>query len=106
MKETLQGRCVGILIADGSDAAAINKLINDVKKAGGTSKLVAPRLNGIILSDNSNLSVDGQLAGTPSQIFDRGSSNTFKRRYRYVDERRRGYTMGDGCVRAFKSDWL
>ena len=70
MKPILQGRCVGILIADGSDAAAINTLQKDIKKAGGTSKLVAPKLNGIVLSDKSIIKVDGQLAGTPSQLFD------------------------------------
>jgi catalase len=70
MKETLQGRCVGILIADGSDAASISKLQNDVKKAGGSSKLVGPRLNGIVLSDKTKVKADGQLAGTPSQLFD------------------------------------
>lgn len=70
MKETLQGRCVGILIADGSDAAIIDKLQKDIKKAGGNSKLVAAKLNGITLSDRSIIKVDGQLAGTPSQLFD------------------------------------
>ena len=70
MKETLQGRCVGILIADGSDASTIDKLQNDIKKAGGTSKLVAAKMNGIVLSDKSKVKVDGQLYGTPSQIFD------------------------------------
>lgn len=70
MKETLQGRCVGILIADGSDAAMIDKLQKDIKKAGGNSKLVASKLNGITLSDKNKVKVDGQLAGTPSQLFD------------------------------------
>ncbi|QEC68903.1 catalase [Panacibacter ginsenosidivorans] len=70
MKETLQGRCVGILITDGTDAAAIDKLKKDIKKAGGTSKIVAPRLNGIVLSDKTKIKADGQLAGTPSQLFD------------------------------------
>ncbi|CAN5693726.1 catalase [soil metagenome] len=70
MKETLAGRCVGILIADGSDAATIDKLQKDIQKAGGTSKLVAPKINGIILSDKTKIKVDGQLAGTPSQLFD------------------------------------
>jgi catalase len=70
MKETLQGRCVGILIADGSDAAAINKLKKAVEKAGGSSKLISPKLNGIVLSDQSTIKADGQLAGTPSQLFD------------------------------------
>ena len=70
MKETLDGRCVGILIADGSDAAAIDKLKKEIKKAGGTCKLVAPKVNGITLSNKTKIKADGQLAGTPSQIFD------------------------------------
>lgn len=70
MKETLQGRCVGILIADGSDATVIDKLQKDIQKAGGVSKLVASKLNGVILSDKTKVKADGQLAGTPSQIFD------------------------------------
>ncbi len=70
MKETLQGRCVGILIADGSDATTIDKLKDDIKKARASYKLVATKINGVILSDQSKIKVDGQLAGTPSQIFD------------------------------------
>ena len=70
MKEILKGRCVGILIADGSDAATIDRLQKDIKKAGGSSKLVAPKRHGITLSDKSKIDVDGQLAGTPSQLFD------------------------------------
>ena len=70
MKETLEGRCVGILIADGSDAAAIEKLQKDIKKAGAASKLIAAKLNGVVLSDKTKIKVDGQLAGTPSQLFD------------------------------------
>ena len=70
MKQTLQGRCVGILITDGSDAAVINDLKKAIQKAGGTYKLVAPKLHGVLLSDKSKIKVDGQLAGTPSQLFD------------------------------------
>ncbi len=70
MKNTLKGRCVGILITDGSDAKTIQNLKNGIKKAGGKSKLVAGKLNSITLSDKSTVKADGQLAGTPSQIFD------------------------------------
>jgi len=69
-KETLDGRCIGILIADGSDAKTIASLQKSIKAAGATSKLVAPRLNGIKLSDGTIAKADGQLAGTPSQLFD------------------------------------
>ncbi len=69
-KEILQGRCVGILIADGSDATTINKAIQDITKAGGSYKLVANKINGIQLSDGTKVKADGQLAGSPSQLFD------------------------------------
>ena len=70
MKNTLEGRCVGILINDGSDgatAAAINKA---ALNAGATVKIVAPKVGGAKLADGSLMPVDGQLAGTPSVMFD------------------------------------
>ena len=70
MLETLKGRCVGILIADGSDGKIIDTLKRDLKKAGATFKIVAPRINGIVLQDKTVIKADGQLAGTPSQLFD------------------------------------
>jgi len=70
MKDTLEGRCVGILVHDGSDAAAIAALVKAVGKAGASSKIVGPRIGGVKLGDGSVLAVDGQLAGTPSVLFD------------------------------------
>jgi catalase len=70
LKETLEGRAVGILYTDGSDGAAIKKVVEAVKKAGGTPKLIAPKIGGAKLADGSVLKADGQLAGTPSQTVD------------------------------------
>lgn len=70
MKHTLEGRCVGILIADGSSAQLLEQTKQQIKDAGGSYKLVAPKLNGISLSNNEVIKADGQLAGTPSAIFD------------------------------------
>ncbi|HVI56188.1 MAG TPA: catalase [Luteibacter sp.] len=70
MKATLQGRVVGILVADGSDAAAIAKLRKAVEGAGATVKIVAPKVGGAKLADGKLLVADGQLAGTPSIVFD------------------------------------
>jgi len=70
MKSTLQGRAIGILVADGSDGAAIKKLSNAATAAGATVKIVAPKVGGAKLADGSMLAVDGQLAGTPSVVFD------------------------------------
>jgi catalase len=70
MKDTLKGRAVGILIHDGSDAATIKALKKAAEAAGATVKIVAPKLGGATLSDGKKLGADGQLAGTPSVIFD------------------------------------
>jgi catalase len=70
MKATLEGRAVGILVNDGSDAALIAALRRAATDAGATVKIVAPKLGGAKLSDGSRLPADGQLAGTPSVVFD------------------------------------
>jgi catalase len=70
MKATLEGRSVGILIADGSDGGAIATLQAGVKKAGGRPVIVAPKVGGAKLADGKTLKADGQLQGSPSQIFD------------------------------------
>ncbi|KQS03466.1 catalase [Sphingomonas sp. Leaf357] len=70
MKETLEGRAVGILIADGSDADALKAVVDAVTKAKGKAVIVAPKVGGAKLSDGNVQKADGQLAGSPSQIFD------------------------------------
>jgi len=70
MKDTLQGRLIGVLITDGSDVTVINNIKKAVINAGANVKIVGPKIGGAKLSDGSILHVDGQLAGTPSVIFD------------------------------------
>jgi len=70
MKKTLAGRCAGILVADGSDATSIDALIKALTAAGATVKIVAPKVGGAKLSNGRQLAADGQLAGTPSVVFD------------------------------------
>jgi len=70
MKPTLEGRSVAILVADGSDAAAIKRLSKAAKDAGAAVKIVAPKIGGAKLGDGSMIAADGQLAGTPSVMFD------------------------------------
>ena len=70
MKSTLMGRAIGILIADGSDGAVIDKIKKATIDAGATVKIIAPKVGGVKLSDGSMLAVNGQLAGTPSVLFD------------------------------------
>ena len=70
MKDTLMGRAIGILIADGSDGSVIKKIKKAATDAGATVKMVSPKIGGAKLADGSMLAVDGQLAGTPSVLFD------------------------------------
>ncbi|MET3119552.1 catalase [Undibacterium sp. GrIS 1.8] len=69
-KDTLTGRVVGILIDEGSDAETFKNVKDAVTKDGATYKIVAPKISGVYLSDASKAIVNGQLAGSPSIMFD------------------------------------
>ena len=70
MKGTLKGRSVGILIAAGSDGAAIEAIRKAAHAAGATVKLVAPKIGQVKLGGGKYEVVESQLAGTPSVVFD------------------------------------
>ena len=70
MKDTLEGRCVGVLVNDGSDGKVVAAIKKAAGAAGATVKIVAPKIGGAKLADGSLLPADGQLAGTPSIVFD------------------------------------
>ncbi|UAK26531.1 catalase [Sphingomonas nostoxanthinifaciens] len=67
--ETLEGRTVGILVADGSDSATVDAIKNAVIAAGAKPKVIAPKLN-VKLDEGDPTLIDGQLAGSPSVMFD------------------------------------
>ncbi len=67
--ETLKGRKVGILFAEGSDKAAIDKIKAEVEAEGGSVALIAPKI-GPLTVKGGTLAADGQLAGSPSVLFD------------------------------------
>jgi catalase len=70
MKSTLEGRAIGILVADGSNGSAIEAVKKAMMDAGATVKIVALKVGGAKLANGSRLGADGQLAGTPSVLFD------------------------------------
>jgi catalase len=70
MKDTLKGRTIGILIADGSAGEVIKKIKKAATDAGAAVKIVAPKVGGAKLADGVMLAADGQLAGSPSVLFD------------------------------------
>ena len=67
--DTLDGRKIAILFDEGSDKAAIDKLRGEIETGGGTAFLVAPKVGGLKLKGGT-LEADGQLAGSPSVLFD------------------------------------
>ncbi|UYY78121.1 catalase [Sphingomonas sp. R1] len=67
---TLQGKTVGILIADGTDAAALASLKDAIKTAGGNAMTIAPKVGAVPLSDGSRIAADAQLFGQPSVTVD------------------------------------
>lgn len=69
MKQTLEGRSVGILVADGSDGRQVDALRTAAEAAGATVKIVGPK-RFVALKGGKPRKVDGQLAGTPSVVFD------------------------------------
>lgn len=68
-KMTFEGRKVGILFAEGSDKATIDKMKADVEAAGGSVFLVAPKVGGLAVKGGT-LKADGKLDGSPSVMFD------------------------------------
>ncbi|WP_292079009.1 MULTISPECIES: catalase [Brevundimonas] len=68
--DTLKGRKVAILVADGSDGAVVDAVKAAVEGDGGSVFIVAPKVGGAKLKDGKTLVADGQLAGSPSVLFD------------------------------------
>ncbi len=69
MKKTLEGRAIGILVAEGSDGKTVAAIRKAAEDAGAMVKIVAPKRH-VTLKGGKLQKVDGMLAGTPSVLFD------------------------------------
>ncbi len=69
-KAPVTGRCLGLLVTDGADAATLAALRDEAEKAGASVKIIAPRVGGATLSDGRHLPADEKLDGAPSVLFD------------------------------------
>ncbi|HEY4358543.1 MAG TPA: catalase [Acidobacteriaceae bacterium] len=67
---TLEGRTIGCLIADGTDADIVLGLESEVAKLKANFKIVAPKISGAVAADGRLLEADFQLAGGASVLFD------------------------------------
>ncbi|WP_312834182.1 catalase [Comamonas sp.] len=70
MKATLEGRCVAILVDDGSNAENVAALQKAILAEKAMVKIIAPKIGGATLSDGKHIAADAQLAGAPSAQFD------------------------------------
>ena len=69
-KETLQGRKIGCLVADGTDGKLVAYLKSAASKAKADFVVVAPKVGGALTADGQLLPADFQLAGGSSVLFD------------------------------------
>jgi catalase len=67
--DTVEGRAIGILVADGSDAGVVTSLKKAIVGAKAKPILIAPKVN-VTLSDGKKIPADAQLAGFPSVFVD------------------------------------
>ena len=70
MKRTLRGRHIAILVADGSDADAVDNIVRAAQDEGASVKIIAPRMHGIQFAKNVTRPIDAQLNTSPSVLFD------------------------------------
>lgn len=68
--ETLEGRSVGVLFADGSDAAELDDVIAALVEAYARPVMIAPKIGGATLNNGELRPADAQLAGSPSVFYD------------------------------------
>ncbi|EHR69307.1 catalase [Burkholderiales bacterium JOSHI_001] len=67
---TLQGRCVGLLVADGADAGLLAALQRALAKVGARTVLVAERRGGPTLATGDRVEASQALDAAPSCLFD------------------------------------
>jgi catalase len=67
---SLEGRLIGCLVADGTDANLVAALKTATEGVGADFKIIAPKVGGAVAAGGSIIEADFQLAGGPSVLFD------------------------------------
>ncbi|MGE0719107.1 MAG: catalase HPII, partial [Alphaproteobacteria bacterium] len=68
--ETIEGRDVAYLVTDGCDAEIVEALREAIEANGARMVVVAPSIGGVRTRAGRPMPADGQLAGSPSVLFD------------------------------------
>jgi catalase len=69
-KTTLDGRKVGILLADGFDAKLKDALVAAVRKEKATPAIIAPKVGEVMDSAGKKVMAEVALSASPSIMFD------------------------------------
>ncbi|MDB5377743.1 MAG: catalase, partial [Rubritepida sp.] len=67
---SFEGRKVGALVTDGTDAGILVALKKAVEAEGAVLELIAPKIGGIVASDGTRMPAHHAVAGGPSVLFD------------------------------------
>lgn len=65
-----EGRKLGILVTDAADAAIVNELQSAILEAGGVVEIIAPKIAGVMLDDETTLPAQQKIDGGPSVLYD------------------------------------
>jgi catalase len=68
--DSFAGRKVGILVANGTDAAKLAEVRSAAEQASVNVELVAPAVGGIEASDGNRVAADQKIDGGPSVLYD------------------------------------
>lgn len=68
--DRFEGRKLGILITNGTDAALLKELQAALTKQGATFELIAPKVDGVKASDGNLIAADQMIDGGPSVLYD------------------------------------
>jgi catalase len=68
--QRFEGRKLGILVTDGTDAALLKAIKAALAKAGATFEIIAPKVTGAEASDGSWIDADQMIDGGPSVLYD------------------------------------
>ncbi|MGV4796189.1 catalase [Rhizobium sp. F40D2] len=65
-----EGRKLGILVTDGTDAAIFKALLAEVTEQKATFEVIAPKIGGVTLSDGNWIEAHQMIDGGPSVLYD------------------------------------
>ena len=69
-RQRFEGRKLGLMVSDGTDANLLKALKVALSKAGATFEIIAPQVTGAEASDGSWIDADQMIDGGPSVLYD------------------------------------